>query len=347
MPKFDYGFRDNPKVISDRLHDVFSTKKWSILSMFSGCGGFDLGSEGGFSFLNHYYRRLPFEIKQAYEIDERACNTYQTNISDKIICCDLIKKPPSEMPYSDILLGGFPCQDFSSCGPKEGLDGKRGSLYKIMVDYMNYHQPKVVVGENVPFLLSLHNGAIIEKILKDFKSCGYEFSVWQIHCPDYGLPQSRNRVFLIGFRNDLNVKFRPKQPTPTHTFNLVPIDVALKNLEAVTDETITNQSQYFVSTKATAGAGQGDQKSKIGELGYAVRANPKGRVHFHYLLDRRLTVRETARLQSFPDEFVFPHSAGKNFMEIGNAVPPIIGHHVMAQIENFLTLNEIESSDIK
>ena len=124
-------------------------------------------------------------------------------------------------------------------------------------------------------------------------------------------------------------------------FNIVPIDEALQSLEKITDETVTNQSQYFVSTKATAGAGQGDQTSKRGDLAYAVRANPKGRVHFHYELDRRLTVRESARLQSFPDEFVFPHSAGKNFMEIGNAVPPIIGHHIMKQIEEFLRANKI------
>lgn len=341
MPQYDCGFKDNLTVSNYTKKDKKYGDEWSVVSMFAGCGGFDLGAEGGFKFLERYYPKLPFNILNAYEIDERACETYKLNISNKITCCDLVKKRPEDIPYADILTGGFPCQDFSSCGPKKGLDGKRGRLYEVMADYMDFHKPKVVVGENVPFLISLQNGKIIEKILKDFRSCGYDFSIWQIYCPDYGLPQSRKRVFLVGFRKDLNVKIKPTQPSPTHIFNTVSIDDAIDDLIKVEDETIPNQSQYFVSTKATAGAGQGDQDSKRGELGYAVRANPKGRVHFHYELERRLTVRETARLQSFPDEFVFPHSAGKNFMEIGNAVPPIIGHHVMTQIEKFLKDNKI------
>lgn len=341
MPKYEFGFKKNPNVLARRKSDTEYERKWSVASMFTGCGGFDLGAEGGFTFLDKYYPKLPFELKQAYEIDKRACETYKLNISENISCCDLVEMDPSMMPYVDILTGGFPCQDFSSCGPKKGLEGKRGKLYEVMVEYMKHHQPKVVIGENVPFLLSLHNGEIVETILKDFRACGYDFSIWKIYCPDFGLPQSRTRIFLVGFRSDLNIKTQPIRPTPTHVFNIVSINEALHSLEKITDETVTNQSQYFVSTRATAGAGQGDQTSKRGELGYAVRANPKGRVHFHYELDRRLTVRETARLQSFPDEFVFPHAAGKNFMEIGNAVPPIIGHQIMTQIEDFLHANNI------
>jgi DNA (cytosine-5)-methyltransferase 1 len=115
----------------------------------------------------------------------------------------------------------------------------------------------------------------------------------------------------------------------------VTIDEAIDDLIAVTDEAVPNQSQYFVATKATAGAGQGDQTSERGKIGYAVRANAKARIHFHYELERRLTVRELARLQSFPDEFIFPFSAGANVMQIGNAVPPIVGHAVMKSIADY------------
>ncbi|HBE19013.1 MAG TPA: DNA (cytosine-5-)-methyltransferase [Cyanobacteria bacterium UBA11149] len=240
----------------------------------------------------------------------------------------------SLLPHANILIGGFPCQDFSSCGLKKGLKGSRGELYNVMKDYMNLHKPKIVVGENVPFLEKLENGNILRHIINEFESVGYNFKIWHIYCPDFGLPQSRTRLFLIGVRSDI-LAF-PKPPTPELFFQYVTIDRAIGDLVEIDDETIPNQSQYFVATKATKGAGQGDQKSKQGEIAYTVRANMKARVHFHYLLERRLTVRECARLQSFPDQFVFPHSASQNMLEIGNAVPPIIGHLIANQIYKFI-----------
>ena len=104
----------------------------------------------------------------------------------------------------------------------------------------------------------------------------------------------------------------------------------------MTDEQVPNQSQYFVATKATSGGGQGDHKNKKGELAYCIRANAKARIQFHYDLERRLTVRECARIQSFPDEFVFPHSAMNNMTQIGNAVPPVLGWSVAKVIAEFL-----------
>jgi DNA (cytosine-5)-methyltransferase 1 len=341
MPSFKFGHKDNPLVANLLKSNKKQEKQYTIISMFSGCGGFDLGTEGGFSFRDKYYEKLPFKVVAAYDNDEKACETYQLNLGNQIECVDLTEVEDSDFPTTDILIGGFPCQDFSSCGLKKGLEGDRGRLYKVMARYMKKHKPKIVVAENVPFFLSLHNGAIANEVLTEFRDCGYTFFIWQIYCPDYGLPQSRTRIFLVGYENSLKIKTEPIQPIPTHIFNLVSIDQAIYDLENITDETIPNQSQYFVATKATAGAGQGDQTSIKGMVGYAVRANPKGRVHFHYSLQRRLTVRETARLQSFPDEFIFPHSASKNFMEIGNAVPPIIGHLVMNQILNFIKANNI------
>jgi len=339
---FSYGLRDNPAIIELRQSEELGDARYSVVSMFSGCGGFDLGAIGGFTFNGHYYERLPFSIVAAFDNDEKACETYRLNVGDEVVCADLTQVDSQNILPADILIGGFPCQDFSSCGPKKGLEGERGRLYQVMARYMREHQPKVVIAENVPFFLSLHNGAIAEEVLAEFRACGYEFDVWQINCPLYGLPQSRTRIFLVGYRSDLEICNKPQSPAPSHVLNIVSIDQALEDLETIIDETVPNQSQYFVATKATAGAGQGDQVSIRGQVGYAVRANPKARVHFHYSLDRRLTVRETARLQSFPDDFVFPHSTSKNFMEIGNAVPPIIGHAVMKEILAFLRQNNIK-----
>jgi DNA (cytosine-5)-methyltransferase 1 len=241
---------------------------------------------------------------------------------------------PQDMPQADVLTGGFPCQDFSSSGPKVGLAGKRGRLYEVLVDYMRTHRPKVVVGENVPHLARLAKGQMLETILDDLEAEGYNFQVWELYGPDYGLPQSRRRLILMGVRNDL--PGFPQLPRPTHATKPITVDLALADLEEVADESIPNQSQYFIASRATAGGGQGDHSNVRGKVAYCIRANARGRIQFHYELDRRLTVRECARLQSFPDEFVFPFSTQRNLTLIGNAVPPILGHAVAKSVAEYL-----------
>ena len=111
---------------------------------------------------------------------------------------------------------------------------------------------------------------------------------------------------------------------------------AIEDLESIVDDTVPNQSQYFKASKANRGNGQGDEVSPADAPSYTIRANAKSRVQFHYRLPRRLTVRECARIQTFPDTFVFPHSATTNIMEIGNAVPPVLGNLVATSIQRFL-----------
>jgi DNA (cytosine-5)-methyltransferase 1 len=330
MPRFEHGLRTNPatrELLNPQLRGIPSpASAITAVSMFAGCGGLDLGMLGGFSYLGEFFPPLPFRILRAYDNDAKAVETYRLNLSDDIELRDLTTMSVAEMPRADVLLGGFPCQDFSSCGHKRGLDGHRGQLYQVMVDYMREHQPLVVMGENVPLFAGMKNGSVIARVVEDLESAGYRVNVWKINCPDYGLPQSRHRVIISCVRSDIEHVLQP--PTMTHFMRHRSIDEAIDDLMEVTDESVPNQSQYFVATKATAGAGQGDHTSERGRLGYAVRANAKARVHFHYELERRLTIRECARLQSFPDEFVFPFSASTNLMQIGNAVPPIVGHHL-------------------
>jgi DNA (cytosine-5)-methyltransferase 1 len=339
QPKFDFGFRDNPSVAQFRNPLVGPSSvrlvepPVSAVSLFAGCGGLDFGLLGGFSYLGSRYRALPFEIQCAYDIDERAIDTYLLNIGDHAEVRDLVETDPRELPPAELLLGGFPCQDFSTSGSKEGLEGKRGRLYRVLRDYVEVHRPKMFIAENVPGLARLHGGVILDTIVREFTECGYRVKVWNLVCPDFGLPQSRRRLFVVGVRRDLPA--HPQPPQPTHFMAHRSVDDAIDDLMHVTDESIPNQSQYFVATAATAGGGQGDHVSKRGQLAYTVRANAKARIHFHYELPRRLTVRECARLQSFPDEFVFPHSAMNNMMQIGNAVPPIVAHHVGESIWSY------------
>ncbi len=337
-PVFSTGFLHNPATAKYRhpaLADRICSNAINVVSLFAGCGGMDLGFMGGFRFLGRTYPYLPFVITQAVDIDERCVETYKLNLGPHARVGDLTIIDPFDLPPSRVLIGGFPCQDFSSSGPKVGLAGRRGQLYTILAEYMNAHQPEIVVAENVPHLKRLHGGRYLDIIIRDFESCGYRFDVWEMYGPHYGLPQSRRRLFIVGTRNDINGA--PLMPRRTHISHCVSIDEAIQDLMTVTDESVTNQSQYFVATKATSGGGQGDHKNQRGQPAYCIRANAKARIQFHYELERRLTVRECARVQSFPDEFVFPFAAMTCLMQIGNAVPPLMGYRVASSIYEFLS----------
>jgi DNA (cytosine-5)-methyltransferase 1 len=333
MPVYKFGMREHP-ALADLRHPSANGASVeggaSVMSMFCGCGGMDLGFLGGFRFLGEAYPSLPFNIVRALDIDERAIETYRLNLGDHGEVADLTQIPARNLPKARVLIGGFPCQDFSSSGPKVGFAGERGQLYQVLLEYMREHKPDMVIGENVPHLATLHGGQYLASIVRDFEGEGYNFAVWNLFAPDYGLSQSRRRLFIVGVRRDLG--FPPAAPSPTHKRRHRPIEEAIGDLVTVTDESVTNQSQYFVATKATAGGGQGDHKNQRGELAYCIRANAKARIQFHYELERRLTVRECARLQSFPDEFVFPFAAMSSMSQIGNAVPPILAHHVASTV---------------
>jgi DNA (cytosine-5)-methyltransferase 1 len=312
-----------------------TTKNFRVVSYFAGCGGLDLGFLGGFDFKGAQFKRQPFEVVRAYDFDERCVETYKLNISDHIEVADLTEISPDAVPSADVLIGGFPCQDFSSCGPKKGLTSARGKLYRSLVNYMAHHRPFVVVGENVPHIARMHSGDVMKRIIRDLEAVGYRVCIWDLYAPDFGVPQNRSRLFFVCVRDDLS-----GAPTPPaieyQADKYRSIDWAIADLMPVSDETVPNQSQYFLASKAKKGNGQGDEKSKKGQPAYTVRANAKSRVQFHYGLDRRLTVRECARLQTFPDDFVFPHSATTNVMQVGNAVPPVLAYKVALSVASFL-----------
>ena len=312
-----------------------SELKWSIISFFSGCGGLDLGFLGGFNYNGLKHKRLPFDILGAYELDEKAIETYRLNIDDNAFVQDLSKFKPDIMPKADILIGGFPCQDFATCGPRRGLDSERGRLYRSLIKYAKTHRPKMMVGENVPGLENIGGGEILKQIVNEIREVGYKVEIWKLFGPDYGIPQNRTRIIIICVRDDLDGF--PIMPKATHLGKHRTIKWAIQDLRHLDCEMVVpNQSQYFMASKAKKGNGQGDEVSRANEPGYTVRANAKSRVQFHYDLDRRLTVRECARLQTFPDDFVFPHSATSNIMQIGNAVPPMLGHIVAGSVANWL-----------
>ncbi len=326
----------DPQLLKQNNNVVLNENgKYSVVSFFSGCGGLDLGFIGGFSYKYIEVPALPFDIIASYDSDDKCIKTYRVNISDHAEVKDLSDYDPQEIPPAHVLIGGFPCQDFSTCGPRNGLKSNRGRLYQALIEYMGVHNPPIVVGENVPGLENMQKGAVLEIIKDDLRSPGYKVDVWKLFAPDYGIPQRRTRLFIIAVRDDL-AGF-PAAPPPIHNVHIYrTAKWAIEDLEKVVDESVPNQSQYFKASKAKNGNGQGDETTPADAPSYTVRANAKSRVQFHYSLGRRLTIRECARLQSFPDNFVFPHSATTNIMQIGNAVPPLLGNFVAKSIADYL-----------
>jgi len=322
----------------DVLTSESQETKWSICSLFSGCGGLDLGFAGDFWYKDNYYKDLGFNILAAYDFSSSAVQAYNQNLNPNAIMCDLSNLSKADLsrdtPKHDLLIGGFPCQEFSICGPRGGLDTERGRLYQVLAKVMEIHQPRVVVAENVLNLARMQEGNVLKKILSDFEDTGYNFKVWQLNGPEYGVPQNRKRIFLIGVRK--NIEGFPEKPMPIYSENFPSIDWAIDDLINVVDESVPNQSQYFKASKAKKGGGQGDETSRSGLPAYTVRANPRSRVQFHHRLPRRLTVRECARIQTFPDNFIFPFSTTTNTQLIGNAVPPIMAHIIAESIAKFL-----------
>ncbi len=312
---------------------------YSVVSYFCGCGGLDLGFRGGFKYHDEDYPALPFNILEAYDNEPRCIETYNDYFgAGHATVKDLATVKPEEVSKADILIGGFPCQEFSSCGPLGGLESERGRLYRTLIAYMNTHKPKIVVGENVINLERMEKGEVLKTIKKDLAAVGYAVKVWKMFAPDYGIPQRRTRLIIMCVRRDIFDKYGfPEEPEARFKDRHRSIEWAIGDLVDVTDNSvIPNQGDYFGASKAKKGNGQGDESNKKDMPAYTIRANPKSRVQFHYSLDRRLTVRECARIQTFPDDFSFKFSKTVNISQIGNAVPPIMAYLVAQRVKQYL-----------
>lgn len=295
-------------------------KTLSVISLFAGCGGLDLGFSGDFDFLGSHYGRTGFDIVWANEISSAACKTYRTNLGNHIIEGDIADEMHTMPKNADIIIGGFPCQDISINGKMLGIHGKRSSLYTYIVEAVQKVQPKAFVAENVGSLLLKKNSESYEKIMADFGALGYNVRCDLYHAEDYGVPQTRERVFIVGTRKDLPA-FVP--PTPTCT-TPVTVRTALRDLECAAE----NKEFSHIWSKANATTEQGNRRMIADRPGYTIRAECHGNIQFHYLLPRRISMREAARIQSFPDTFIFPCGLRETERQIGNAVPPVLGWHI-------------------
>lgn len=302
----------------------------SVVSLFSGCGGLDLGFRGDFESLGEKYERLPFDVKWANDLNAAACRSYKQNIADHIHCGD-VWEALAEMPTrADVVIGGFPCQDISINGLRKGVAGVRSGLYKAMVEAVGRLKPKAFVAENVRGLLLDYNKESLQQVLSDFKDLGYDVTVDLYLAADYGVPQMRQRVFIVGTLPGVK-PFQPPAPVKLKA-EWVTCKEAIGDLEDREED----ESFNHIWSRAERSPEQGNRKIKANKPADTIRAECHGNIQYHYKLPRRISMREAARFQSFPDDFIFASKLRETERQVGNAVPPVMAWHIAKALSKSL-----------
>lgn len=319
---------------------------YKVVSLFSGCGGADQGIIGNFLYNKKYYDRLPFEIVYATDIDQKALNTHKINFECKnVICKDICEIKSDEIPECDIVIGGFPCQSFSTVNPTKDPFDQRANLYKQMVRVIRDKQPKVFIAENVKGFMTLHKGNIFRRVITAFEEVGYTTYTKLFNAADYGVPQRRERVIIIGIRNDLNQQLDYVFPKETNRDNWVPLSVAVPELAI-------EEQKYYFSERAVQGMKNAKKNMKRGlyqdldrpcltVTSHLAKVSLNSRdpvllVNREKELYRRFTPLEAARIQSFPDDFKFAGSETDAYRQIGNAIPPVMFWYISKSVSDYL-----------
>lgn len=298
-----------------------------VVSLFSGAGGLDLG-----------FIKAGHEIIWANDNFEDAVKTYRKNIGNHIICEDISKIPSSEIPDHDILIGGFPCQGFSVANTSRGDGDERNKLYLELLRVLVDKQPKFFLAENVKGILSFMQGKVFKMIIADFGKAGYKVKYKVLNAANYGVPQRRERVIILGARNDVDFNLVHPEPTHSDVSNLfsgkkswVSIGDALKNIpEPEEEHNLINHTYSKFKLKFNGYIGNRAIDPNKPAPTVTARGDEKGGVVVlhHPNNHRRMSVRELALTQSFPIDFIFEGNNSSAYRQIGNAVPPMLAFAV-------------------
>ncbi|MFS4417909.1 DNA cytosine methyltransferase [Maribacter sp. 2307ULW6-5] len=396
-----------------------NTTDFKVLSLFSGCGGMDLGFQGGFEFRGKNYKKNNFQTILSNDIDAAATKVYEANEkyfgNHQIIEADIREIPYSTIPDFDFMIAGFPCQPFSNAGKRKGINDERGSLFeeceKILIEKENsQNQPKGFVFENVRGIMSskMPDGTSIpDEIVKRTEKLGYKTTYKLVKASNYGVPSARYRLIIIGTKKEYgrfdfdlldkvvqeyelpNEKNAPyelmvgsilsdidsKLPqakdywkySPSGQYmvdkigpcygskavlkkfkNNTPIDElpeqvhkgrSWKNMDR---EDMSPRFQKIHDNPKKYRAPNFYRRFSLTEINGTITASaqPEACGITHPFENRRYTIREIARIQSFPDDFVFPYTTIANaYKVIGNAVPPILGWVIAKAISKHLEIN--------
>lgn len=353
-----------------------ATKPLNVVSLFSGAGGMDLGFRGGFEYLGEVYDKNPFNLVFANDIFQQAADVYEANFGHKVerrSIADLDMEKDMPDVNVDIVLGGFPCQTFSYSGKRAGLSDERGQLYLQMIRVIDHYKPKMFIAENVDGIRNSRKnveGEDVDKsalsvILDDFEKHGYDVQYRVLTAADYGVPQMRRRVIIMGIRKDLGGvenEFYPQQIfDETGELTGQPWRTSKDGIDDLWDKVnnpnIPNHTLKDISrAKFYPGKKmQGNNRIAENRPAPTIRAEHHGNIEAHYRTTaedetdmsgwRRLSVRECARLQSFPDSFNFVTSASSAYKAVGNAVPPVMAWHIARSV--FFTLQQLDQIEFE
>lgn len=314
-------------------------EKLKVASLFCGCGGTDVGLLGDFEFLGNHYASNDLEIVYANDIDDNACNIFRKNFGIKPDNRDIREVASDEIPEFDILTGGFPCQSFSiiAQNPKRlGVKDERGKLFFEMCRILREKQPKCFIAENVKGILTANKKSAFPLIIKEFEESGYDVWYSILNSANYGVPQKRERVIIVGFRKDLGVKFEFPEVIVWDEKAFTPLSKVIEN---EVDE------KYFFSQRAVDGMmkkrasmnkGRAQDVTKpcntVGAHLAKVSLNSTDPVLFVGERYRRFTPREVARIQSFPESFELVGSEAAQYRALGNAIPPVMFWYVARKV---------------
>lgn len=322
-----------------------------VASLFCGCGGMDLGVLGGFSYLGKEYPENPFEIVYAVDFDEYCTKIYNENFEHKCLVKDVRDINVKELPEFDMLVGGFPCQSFSISAqnpPRLGYKDERGMLFFEMVKILKGKQPRFFIAENVKGILSANEGKAFPMIINEFRDAGYHVMYKLLNASDYGVPQKRERVIIMGFLKEEDYRMFRYPSKVKREERKVLGDVVLSKDNK-------NESLFF-SEKAVAGMMAVREKMNKGRA--QSLEEPCNTISAHLakvslnstdpvlMIDgrfRRFSAREAARIQSFPDSFRLESvSQGRQYKAIGNAVPPVMMWHVTRALQKVLVVRQLD-----
>ena len=316
--------------------------KIKVISLFSGSGGLDLG----------LLATGKFEIIFANDFNKQACETYAHNIGDHVVCEDIAKIGGLEK--SDIIIGGPPCQGFSTANPARSFDDPRNQLFNEYARLLKDIKPKMFLMENVSGMVTMQKGKVFELIKKELSSCGYKVHSKLLNAKDYGVPQSRRRIIIIGVRNDIDKTFT--FPTPTHEEGnyesvgnaLFDTPVNPKNPNHLIGK-LTDLNLERIKHIPEGGSMKNcpPNLQNNSDLNRSMRRLSRNKVshtivhnncdhYYHPTENRRITIREMARIQGYADDYIFLGSKSEQSRQVGNSVPVGLGKALGKSIYEFL-----------
>ena len=334
-------------------------KKYTYIDLFAGAGGMSLG-----------FDNAGFKNLLAVEFNKDFAETYKKNFPRHNLIVDDIKNVTEKQIYDiiksekvDVIIGGPPCQGFSIAGNigRNFIDDDRNRLFKEFVRFVKIIKPRMFVLENVAAMERHNKGKTIKEIVSSFKEIGYDIKYKVLNAVNYGVPQERRRIFIVGTLGEINFQY------PHEINKIVTVKEAIDDLPKLENgeaSEIPNHTAMKHSTQmlekmsyVSDGGNRNDIPEKLrpksGDSRKYIRYNSKKpsfcvtgdmRKIFHYSQNRALTCRELARLQTFPDSFVFLGNAGKVQQQIGNAVPVLLANKIALQVKEVLD-NEQVSKD--